>query len=180
MKRNYIHPARECYSSFYGLEKFKGVPQFAFQTVQGTCTVLGQWTCSQAVRQPDKWAARSKADRFLQVGRRLDRQKIRNVDSSAANMYPQRQLETWHQGAKQICIKEQGSQELRSQAARNLGHQMIKPLGLQTVKKLGSWAAKPLSSWITRQPDGPAARVRQLGNLEVKHLDSWAVRRLIS
>jgi hypothetical protein len=36
MVRIYIHPALECYSSFYGMEKFIGVPQFsfAFQTVQ--------------------------------------------------------------------------------------------------------------------------------------------------
>jgi hypothetical protein len=35
MIRIYIHPALECYSSFYGMEKFIGVPQFsfAFQTV---------------------------------------------------------------------------------------------------------------------------------------------------
>ncbi len=35
MIRIYNHPALECYSSFYGLEKFIGVPQvsFAFQTV---------------------------------------------------------------------------------------------------------------------------------------------------
>jgi hypothetical protein len=35
MTRIYIHLALECYSSFYGMEKFIGVPQFsfAFQTV---------------------------------------------------------------------------------------------------------------------------------------------------
>ncbi len=37
MIRIYIHPALECYSSFYGMEKFIGVSQFSFsfQTVYG-------------------------------------------------------------------------------------------------------------------------------------------------
>ncbi len=42
MIRIYNHPALECYSSLYGLEKFIGVPQvsFAFQTVYDTYSVF--------------------------------------------------------------------------------------------------------------------------------------------
>ncbi len=85
MKRNYIHPALECYSSFYGLEKFKGVPQFSLLFKQ--CKVHVQYLDNgHAARQSDSPTTEQLGPK--QTGfygyMWLDRQKIRNVDSSAA------------------------------------------------------------------------------------------------
>jgi hypothetical protein len=45
MTRIYMHPALEYYSSFYGMEKFIGVPQFsfAFQTVYTFSDYVRMW-----------------------------------------------------------------------------------------------------------------------------------------